>query len=104
MLSKSEKTVLRMVANGQGVCPAEYPLHAFNAAVGSLHKKYLVEGSFDEKGGVIVSRLTQQGRQYIAENPRLRNPVDWGVIATLIATVSAIASIVALLVACSHRI
>ena len=103
-LNKSEKTVLRMVADGQGVCPAEYPLHAFNAAVRSLDDKRFVRGAYEEGGGATDVMLTPQGHLYMAENPKLRNPVDWSVIATLIAAVSAIASIVALLMACSHRI
>lgn len=100
-LSKSEKKVLRMVANEQGVCPAEYPSHIFNAAVRSLHNAGLVQGSFEEGGGVADSRLTQYGRQYLAENPRLTNPIDWGKAAAIIAAVGVIVSIIALCVACN---
>lgn len=98
-LNKSERTVLRMVAGGQGVCPAEYPLHTFNAAIRSIDKKGLVRGAYEEGGNVANASMTQNGRQYVAENPNLPNPVDWGMIATLIAAVSAIVSIFALLVA-----
>lgn len=99
-LSRSEKSVLRMVSVGQGVCPAEFPLHTFNSAVRSLDRKGLVRSAYEEGGNVVDTSITQQGRQYIAENPSLRNPINWGMLATLIAAVSAIASIVTLLVAC----
>lgn len=101
MLSRNEKEVLRLVAGGQGVCPAEYPSHTFNAAVRSLAGKGLVRGSYEEGGNVADTVMTQVGRQYLAENPNLRNPINWGMLATLIAAVSAIVSIVALLVACN---
>ena len=103
-LSKSEKKVLRMVAGGQCVCPVEYPSHTFNAAVRSLDGKGLVRGAYEEGGNVADVMMTQNGRQYMAENPNLRNPVNWGMIATLIAAVSAIVSVIALMVACNHRI
>lgn len=103
-LSKNEKKVLRMIASGQGVCPVEYPLHSFNAAVRSLDSKGLVRGAYEEGGNVVDVMMTQNGRQYVAENPNLRNPVNWGMIATLIAAVSAIVSVIALLVACNHRV
>lgn len=100
-LNNNEKQVLRMVANGQGVCPAEYPLHLFNASVRSLHNAGLVQGAFEEGGGVADSRLTQYGRQYLAENPRLANPVDWSKWAAIIAAVGVVVSIIALFVACN---
>ena len=92
-----------MVAGGLGICPAEYPLHAFNAAVRSLAGKGLVQGAYEEGGSVADSIITQVGRQYLAEKPNLRNPINWGRLATLIAAVSALVSLIALFVACSHR-
>ena len=49
-LGKDEKKVLRMVAVGRGVCPSEYPSHAFNASVRSLEQKGLVKGAYEEGG------------------------------------------------------
>lgn len=100
-LSRNEKEVLRMIAGGQGICPAEYPLHAFNAAVRSLAGKGLVQGAYEEGGNVADSMMTQVGRQYLAENPNLRNPINWGRLATLIAAVSVGVSIIAMLIACN---
>lgn len=101
-LSKSEKDVLRMVAVGQCVCPAEYPLHTFNAAIRSLDSKGLVRGAYEEGGNVIDAMMTRGGRQYMSINPNLRNPVNWGMVATLAAAVSAIVSVIALFVACNR--
>lgn len=51
---------------------------------------------------MVDARITPFGREYLAMNPSLRNPVDWRwVITTAIATVAALASIVALFVSCS---
>lgn len=98
-LGKDEKTVLRMVAGGQGVCPSEYPLHTFNASVRSLESKGLVRGAYEEGGNVADARMTWYGGLYMAENPNLRNPVNRGMIAALIVAVCAI--VISLLVACN---
>ncbi len=104
-LSKNEKKVLRMVAGGQGTCPSEYQSHTFNAAVRSLDKMGFVRGAYEEGGNVTDAMMTQNGRLYMAENPNLLNPVDWKwVIATTIAAIGLIVSVIALLVACNHRI
>lgn len=100
-LKSSEKEVLRMIAGGLGKCPAEYPLHTFNAAVRSLEGKRLVHSANKECGNVADAMLTQVGRQYLAENPNLRNPINWGRLATLIAAVSVGVSVVAMLIACN---
>lgn len=99
-LSKQEKTVLRMLANGCG-CPDTYPRHIFVAAVGSLEKKGLAQGAWTEGHTLEDARITRQGLAYLSQNPALRNPVDrkW-VVTTAIATVAAVAGIAALFVSC----
>ena len=102
-LSKDEKTVLRMVAAGQGACPSEYPSHTFNASVRSLERNGLVKGAYDEGGSVADTRMTQYGRQYMAENPDLRNPVDWKwIVSITVGLIAAVAAIAALFVACGR--
>lgn len=103
-LSKNEKQVLRMISVGQGACPASYPLHSFNACVRSLENKGLVRGAYHEGGIVADSKLTDIGVIYLAENPRLTNPVDWGKVGVLVGAVSAIVAVVALFIACSRII
>ena len=100
-LSKEEKTVLRMLANGCG-CPDTYPRHVFVSAVGSLEWKGLAQGAWTEGYDLDDARITRQGKVYLAQNPTLRNPVDWRwVITTAIATVAAVAGMAALFVSCS---
>lgn len=101
ILTKNEKRVFRMITSGQGVCPAEYPAHKFNSAVRSLQKHKLVQGSFAEGGGVIDSRLTSLGRQYLAENPLLANPIDWGKVGAIVGIIGTLFGIIALFVACN---
>lgn len=68
-LHRAEKVVLRWVALGGKRCPAEFPLHAYNAAVRMLSAKGMVEGDAS------ALRLTDFGRLYLAENWLLRNPM-----------------------------
>ena len=100
-LTKAQKCVYRMIASGQGACPAEYPSHTFNAAVRTLHKYELVQGSFAEGGNVVDSRLTPLGRQYLADNPRLTNPIDWGKVGAIVDIIGTLFGIIALFVACN---
>lgn len=101
-LTKQEKTVLRLLASGCNECPDAYPRHIFVSCIRSLEQKGLAKGAWQEGGEMEDARLTPFGREYLAENPSLRNPVDWRwVITTAIATVAALASIVALFVSCS---
>lgn len=100
-LTKAEKCVFRMIASGQCVCPAEYPSHTFSAAVRSLQRYELVQGSFAEGGNVVDSRLTSLGRQYLAENPRLANPIDWGKVGAVVGIIGTLFGVIALFVACN---
>lgn len=90
-----------MILAGQEVCPAEYPAHLFNSAVRTLEGYELVRGAYTEGGGVEAVKATQYARQYIAENPRLANPADWGKVTAVVATIGVIVSIIALFVACN---
>lgn len=100
-LSKSEKQVLRMVADGQRVCPREYPQHTFSTAIRPLKAKGFISAHFREGGAVIDARITDYGRQYMAEYPRLCNPIDWSLVAAVSSIVATIISTLALFVACS---
>ncbi|MBR3591141.1 MAG: hypothetical protein IKL43_09090 [Alistipes sp.] len=101
-LSKSEKQVLRMVASGLHQCPDEYPSHTFSAAVRVLKGKELVTAHFREGGGVLDVRTTDYGKQYMAEYPHLRNPINWSVVAAISSIATAIATTLALFVGCSY--
>ena len=90
-----------MVAGGLHQCPAEYPSHTFNTAVRSLKSKELINAHFREGGGAIEARITDYGRQYMAEYPSLRNPIDWSIVAAIASIATAISTTLALFVACS---
>lgn len=100
-LSKSEKEVLRMVATGQHQCPREYPQHTFSTAIRTLKAKGFISAHFREGGAVIDARITDYGRQYMAEYPHLFNPLDWSMVAAISSIVATIISTLALFVACS---
>lgn len=100
-LSKSEKQVLRMIASGMHQCPAEYPSHTFNTAVRMLKCKELVNAHSLEGGSIIGARITDYGMQYMAEYPHLRNPINWSVVAAISSIATAIATTLALFIACS---
>lgn len=96
-LTKNEKKVLRLIANGSD-CPDTFPISIFNEGVRSLEREGLVKVAYIEGGGVEAVRLTSEGRCLLAENPSLKNQTDWKwIIATGIAVIGAITGIVAFL-------
>lgn len=102
-LSKDEKRVLRMVVAGQCACPASFPRHTFNVVVRSLDHIGLVRAMYAEGGEVVEVKPTPEARQYLAMNPRLRNPVDWRwVVSSAIGILGLAVSIIAMLVACGR--
>lgn len=100
-LSKDEKKVLLLVASG-GDCPDSFPAHIFAGCVRTLELIGWVKGAYVEGGGVEAARLTSQGRTSLAENPKLKNPLDWKwIITTSIAVSGLITAIVFGCIACS---
>ncbi len=100
-LSKNEKKVLLLVSSGQD-CPDSFPAHVFAGCVRTLEIKGLIKGAYVEGGGVEAARLTSYGRTFLAENPKLRNPLDWKwIITTAIAVAGLITAIVFGCIACS---
>lgn len=100
-LSKNEKKVLRLVASGSR-CPATFPAHIYCGCVRSLECKGLVKGVYAEGGAVEAARLMPQGRTLLAENPKLRNPIDWKwIVTTAISLAALIAAIIIGCIACT---
>lgn len=100
-LTKNEKKVLRLIADGQTACPAYIAADKYAAAIWVLEQQGLIHAAREEGGGIVDARLTEKGRSRIAADPRLCTPTDWKwVITTVIAATGAIAAIVALFVAC----
>lgn len=102
-LTRSEKEVFRLIAQGEGHCPSEYPQHQFNASVQSLVCLGLVYAIYEEGHNVVEAILTSKGKVYLASNPKLINPIDWRwLISTAIGGIAAIAATIALFLSYSH--
>lgn len=91
-LTKEEKKVLRMLQNTD-VCPTTYPKSKFNGAVRSLQRKGLARGFRSEEVGLACSVLTDEGKLYLATNPRLTNPINWNKVTFIAACISLFASV-----------
>ena len=99
-LTRDEKQVLRLVATGRE-CPDTYPHSTYSAGLKGLEREMLVFVARDESHAVVDARLTDYGRQYLAENPRLHNPVSWRwIITTALTAIAACAAVAALFIAC----
>lgn len=100
-LSKNEKKVLRLINTGSD-CPSGFSIAIYSSCVRSLERHGLAKGAYIEGGDCEAARLTPDGRCYLAENPKLRNPIDWKwIIATIIAIVGVITTIIIGFVACN---
>lgn len=98
-LSKDEKVVLRMLVYTNH-CTPSFPQHTFCGCVRTLEQKGLVKGAWVEGGGLEDAYITSFGKEYMAFNPSLRNPINWGVVGTIVGIIGTITAIVALFVAC----
>lgn len=100
-LSKDAKLVLHLLNKGQYTCPKATPFAIFNDGAHELESNHLAICFEEEGGNVEIVCLTNYGKLYLENNPRLCNPVDWKwIITTTITAIAAIASSIALFVAC----
>jgi hypothetical protein len=100
-LSKEEKQVLLHVQSNGGEQPRNVTPIMFHFCLSTLKEKGLVE-FLASLSGVVDARLTIKAQAYLEQNPKLKNPIDWKGIITLIMTaMTAIATTLALFVACS---
>ena len=81
-LTKREKRVLRTLSQQGFDALSEFDA----AAIRSLDRQGLVRGAYVEGGNVEDARLTNYGKEYIADNPKLRNPVNWMAITAIALT------------------
>ena len=96
-LSKREKRVLRTLRRQGFEALSEFDA----AAVRSLDNQGLVRGAYVEGGGVEDAVLTNYGKEYIADNPKLRNPVNWNKVAAIAAIVGVIVTVVLFIIGCA---
>jgi len=77
-------------------------LSEFDAApIRSLDNQGLVQGAYIEGGGVEGARLTTYGKEYLADNPHLYNPVNWAMVSAIVAAVGSIGTIITIIITCS---
>ena len=96
-LTKREKQVLRILSRQDFDALSEFDA----IAIRNLDNLGLVQGAYVEGGGVEGGRLTTMGKEYLRDNPRLRNPVNWGKVASVTAIVSIIVTIVLFIIGCA---
>lgn len=72
----------------------------FDAVVSLREKGFVKAMTNNEK--VLGVELTAKGHSYMNCYPRLVNPVNWSKVAAVGATITAIAAVVALFVACKR--
>ena len=96
-LSKREKRVLRTLSKQGFDALSEFDF----PSIGNLERMGLARAARIEGGGLEGAALTTMGKEYLADNPRLRNPIDWGKVGAIAGIVAAAASLFALMLACS---
>ena len=99
-LSKSEKSILRELRRGNDNVPNGMDNYSYFDAVTSLTEKRLVKSRTNHEE-VIDVKLTAKGYSYMVTNPHLLNPIDWSKVAAIAAIITAVATTLALFVACS---
>lgn len=101
-LSKNEKKVLLLLNKHGGDALDTMPRSVVRRALRSLESQALVQVAWIEGGDYEAVRLTRDGKDYLIENPKLRNPINWKwVIGILISAATLIATIVLGCIACS---
>lgn len=98
-LSKAEKAVLKELHRGNSNIPAGIDNFTYVDAVLSLRDKGLVTANVDYNE-VIDVRLMAKGHAYIISNPRLRNPINWPMLAAIGTIATAITTLLALFIVC----
>lgn len=97
-LTKREKRVLRLLRDNRFdlLTEMDYP------ALHELYDSGFARVAYIEGGVPEAAQLTTFAKNYLAENPKLHNPIDWKwVITTTLAAIAAGAAVAALFVACS---
>ena len=99
-LTRKEKEVLRLVQFHED-CPDTYPSHIFSACVDTLERKGLVNARWASGHELYDVQLSELGESYLALNPQLINPINWGVIGTINSIIATIIAIISLFISCT---
>ena len=98
---EARNIMIALRTHNTGTCPETMIQSSFNTGARELKSMGLAICHEEEGGNVEIVRLTDYGKLYIESNPHLRNPIDWKwIITTTITAMAAIASFIAILVAC----
>lgn len=100
-LTKAEKQVLRELYRGNANVPYDMDNYTHFEAVVSLTDRRLIK-SVVNGDKVIDAKLSAKGHAYIRSNPRLSNPIDWSKIAAIASITTALATSLALFIACTY--
>ena len=95
-LSKREKQVLRTLDVSDFDRLSEFD----KSAICRLHDIGLVRAAFEEGHSPVWAILTTQGKEYLRDNPRLLNPINWTVVGVVIGLLTLAVSVAALFIAC----
>lgn len=97
-LSKRQKALYKAIAR------EEYPNECNKEDIEDiivLREMGFVHGTNVKSGDIVAVRLTEQGRAYLRQNPKLKNPSVWQdkkyIINTAISLVALVVSIIALM-------
>lgn len=100
MLTKTEKKCL-LLLNVHGAESLDTIARSqVCRALRSLESKDMVKVAWVEGGDYEAVQLTRNGKAYLIENPKLRNPIDWNKVGAIAAIIAALAAIAALFIAC----
>ena len=96
-MTKREKQVLfKLAGAGFGALSGfDFP------AVNTLEQKGLLKASHDEGHTHVDARLSDFGKEYLLEHPRLCNPVNWSLVAAIASILGVLISVAVALFACS---
>lgn len=101
-LTKDEKKVLRLLSKHGAASLDTIARSRARRALRSLEEKSLTKAAWIEGGDFEAVRLTRDGRDYLIENPKLRNPINWSlIIPTVVSILAVISSIIVGCVACA---
>ncbi len=101
-LSKAEKKVLGLISKHGVQSLDTIPRSQVRRALRSLEEKHLIRAAWIEGGDYETVRLTRNGKDYLIENPKLRNPIEWKWwIGTAIGVTTLTVAIIALCIAYS---
>ena len=95
ILSKDEKTVLREIRDDTKESSLSRPRKV--SAARSLHMKGLVRCWFETGDNLRFAELTNMGKAYFENNPKLRNPITSTQISLIALATSILAALISLI-------